>query len=43
MFHVVDAADAEEGVRKLLALVRERIPKRFVWVSIERGPHADST
>jgi exodeoxyribonuclease V alpha subunit len=28
-FHFVDAADAEAGVRKLLALVRERIPKRF--------------
>jgi exodeoxyribonuclease V alpha subunit len=28
-FHFVDAADAEEGVRKLLAIVRERIPKRF--------------
>jgi exodeoxyribonuclease V alpha subunit len=28
-FHFVDAADPETGVRKLLALVRERIPKRF--------------
>src|SRR5271155_3967530 len=28
-FHFVDAADAEEGVRKLLAIVQERIPKRF--------------
>ncbi|MBV8937284.1 MAG: ATP-dependent RecD-like DNA helicase [Alphaproteobacteria bacterium] len=28
-FHFVDAADAEEGVRKMLAIVRERIPKRF--------------
>src|ERR1700704_2063422 len=28
-FHFVDAADAAEGVRKLLAIVRERIPKRF--------------
>jgi exodeoxyribonuclease V alpha subunit len=28
-FHFVDAADAEEGVLKLLAIVRERIPKRF--------------
>jgi exodeoxyribonuclease V alpha subunit len=28
-FHFVDAADPEEGVRKLLAIVRERIPKRF--------------
>ena len=28
-FHFVDAADPEEGVRKLLAVVRERIPKRF--------------
>src|SRR6202040_3191610 len=25
----VDAADPEEGVRKLLAIVQERIPKRF--------------
>src|SRR5271169_2733712 len=28
-FYFADAADAEEGVRKLLAIVRERIPKRF--------------
>jgi len=28
-FYFVDAADAEEGVRKLLTIVRERIPKRF--------------
>jgi exodeoxyribonuclease V alpha subunit len=28
-FHFVDAADPEEGVRKLLTIVRERIPKRF--------------
>ena len=28
-FYFVDAADAEDGVRKLLAIVRERIPKRF--------------
>jgi len=28
-FYFVDAADAEEGVRKLVAIVRERIPKRF--------------
>ena len=28
-FYFVDAADPEEGVRKLLALVQERIPKRF--------------
>jgi hypothetical protein len=28
-FCVVDAADPEEGVRKLLAIVQERIPKRF--------------
>jgi len=28
-FHFVDAADPEEGVRKMLAIVRERIPKRF--------------
>jgi exodeoxyribonuclease V alpha subunit len=28
-FYFVDAADAEEGVRKVLAIVQERIPKRF--------------
>jgi exodeoxyribonuclease V alpha subunit len=28
-FYFVDAADAEEGVRKLLAIMRDRIPKRF--------------
>ena len=28
-FYFVDAADAEEGVRKLLAIVQERVPKRF--------------
>jgi exodeoxyribonuclease V alpha subunit len=28
-FYFVDATDAEEGVRKLLAIVQERIPKRF--------------
>jgi exodeoxyribonuclease V alpha subunit len=28
-FYFVDAADPEAGVRKLLAIVRERIPKRF--------------
>jgi exodeoxyribonuclease V alpha subunit len=28
-FHFVDATDAEAGVRKMLAIVRERIPKRF--------------
>src|ERR1700757_1949497 len=28
-FYFVDAVDAEEGVRKLLAIVQERIPKRF--------------
>ena len=28
-FYFVDAADADEAVRKLLAIVRERIPKRF--------------
>src|SRR5947209_683510 len=28
-FYFVDATDAEEGVRKVLAIVRERIPKRF--------------
>ena len=29
-FYFVDAAEPEDGVRKLLAIVRERIPKRFV-------------
>jgi len=28
-FFFIDAADPEDGVRKLLAIVRERIPKRF--------------
>jgi exodeoxyribonuclease V alpha subunit len=28
-FYFVDAADAEEGVRKVLAIVQKRIPKRF--------------
>jgi exodeoxyribonuclease V alpha subunit len=28
-FYFVDAADAEEGVQKLLAIVQERIPRRF--------------
>jgi len=28
-FYFVEAADAEDGVRKILALVKERIPKRF--------------
>jgi len=28
-FYFVDAADAEEGVRKLLTIVQKRIPKRF--------------
>ena len=28
-FYFVDAADAEEGIRKLLAIVQDRIPKRF--------------
>jgi exodeoxyribonuclease V alpha subunit len=28
-FHFVDAVEPEEGVRKMLAIVRERIPKRF--------------
>src|ERR1700726_3343207 len=28
-FYFVDAADAEDGVRKVRAIVRERIPKRF--------------
>jgi exodeoxyribonuclease V alpha subunit len=28
-FYFVDATDAEDGVRKLRAIVRERIPKRF--------------
>jgi ATP-dependent exoDNAse (exonuclease V) alpha subunit len=27
--HFVDAADPEEGMRKLLTIVQERIPKRF--------------
>ena len=28
-FYFVDAVDAEEGVRKRLAIARERMPKRF--------------
>jgi len=28
-FYFVDAADAEEGIQKLLAIVQERIPRRF--------------
>jgi exodeoxyribonuclease V alpha subunit len=28
-FHFVDAADPEDGVRKVLTVVRQRIPKRF--------------
>jgi exodeoxyribonuclease V alpha subunit len=28
-FHFVDATDAEDGVRKMLTVVRARIPKRF--------------
>jgi len=28
-FFFIEAADAEDGVRKILALVKERIPKRF--------------
>jgi exodeoxyribonuclease V alpha subunit len=28
-FYFVDAADPEDGVQKLLAIVRQRIPKRF--------------
>src|SRR5436309_12523487 len=28
-FYFVEAVDAEDGVRKILALVKERIPKRF--------------
>src|SRR3546814_2839153 len=28
-FYFVEAADAADGVRKILALVRERIPRRF--------------
>jgi len=28
-FYFVEVADAEDGVRKILALVKERIPKRF--------------
>jgi exodeoxyribonuclease V alpha subunit len=35
-FYFVDAADAEEGVRKLLAVVQARIPKRFgLWTPYE--------
>ena len=30
-FYFVDAATPDEGVRKLLAIVRERMPKRFGW------------
>jgi exodeoxyribonuclease V alpha subunit len=33
-FHFVDAADPEEGVRKLLTIVQERIPKRFGFDSV---------
>ena len=33
-FYFVNAADPEEGVRKVLAVVRERIPKRFGLDSI---------
>jgi exodeoxyribonuclease V alpha subunit len=33
-FYFVDAADAEEGVRKLLTIVQDRIPKRFGLDSI---------
>jgi exodeoxyribonuclease V alpha subunit len=33
-FYFVDAADPEEGVRKLLAIVRERIPQRFGFDTI---------
>ena len=33
-FYFVNAADPEEGVRKVLAVVRERIPKRFRLDSI---------
>src|SRR6201987_3889121 len=33
-FYFVDAADPEDGVRKLLAIVQERIPKRFGLNSI---------
>jgi exodeoxyribonuclease V alpha subunit len=28
-FHFVDAADPEDGVRKVMAVVRERLPRRF--------------
>ena len=28
-FYFVDAADPEDGVRKLLSIVRDRIPQRF--------------
>ena len=40
-FYFVDAADAEDGVRKLLAIVGERMPKRFGLVRLTqrgRGP-----
>jgi exodeoxyribonuclease V alpha subunit len=28
-FYFVDAADAEEGIRKLMVIMQDRIPKRF--------------
>ena len=33
-FYFVDAADAEEGVRKVLTVVQDRIPKRFALDAI---------
>jgi len=33
-FYFVDAANADEAVRKLLAIVRERIPKRFEFDAV---------
>jgi exodeoxyribonuclease V alpha subunit len=53
-FHFVDAADPEEGARKLLTIVQERIPKRFgfdpvrdvqvlcLWIGMEPGPRTIS-
>ena len=35
-FYFVDAADAEEGVRKLLAIVQERVPRRLGPVRQQR-------
>jgi exodeoxyribonuclease V alpha subunit len=33
-FHFVDATDPEDGVRKMLAIVQKRIPKRFGFDSV---------